>query len=459
MIVSIILAAGEGTRMKSHLPKVLHKIAGRPMLSYVIHTCKKAQVDKNIVVVGHKSDLVREEFSDSDVVFVDQPFGEDVPYGTGFAVMQGIDEFSDEDTVVVMTGDTPLITEDTLIRFLQFHKNKNLACSVLTAIVEDPFGYGRIIRGESSNILKIVEEKDASDKEKAVNEVNSGIFAFSGKELKESLKLLDTDNSQGELYLTDVVKLLVSQDKKVRGFILKDKNEMYGVNSRVQLSICEELIRKRINTCHMEKGVTLINPENTIIEAGVEIGRDTIIYPGAILQGKTVIGKNCTIYGNTRIVDSTIEDCVTIDNVLIEESYVGEGAKLGPYARLRPKSKVGKNTKIGNFVEVKNSNIGDGSKAGHLAYIGDADVGENVNIGCGVIFVNYNGKEKFRTTVNDNAFIGSNSNLVAPVEVGESGYIAAGSTITKKVEKGQLSIERASQRNIDNWVSRKKLDK
>lgn len=459
MNVSIVLAAGEGTRMKSKLPKVLHPVAGKPMLGYIIDSCKKSGIDKTVVIVGHGGDRVKDTFKEEEVIFREQPMGDDVPYGTGFAVQQALEDFEDEDTVLILTGDTPLIQPETLESLVKRRETGKYSGIVLTAMLDNPFGYGRIIRGDSSNIVKIVEEKDADDKEKAVNEVNSGIFAFRGGSLKEALGYLSTDNSQGELYLTDVIKILVEQGEKVGAHILRNPEEMMGVNSKVQLARCEAKMREIINEHHMTEGVTIPDPKSVIIENDVVIGRDTVIYPGAVLQGKTVIGDDCTLYGTTRVVDSVIGDGVTLDNVLVEESVVGDNSKLGPYAHLRPNSKIGKNTKVGNFVEVKNSNFGDGSKAGHLAYIGDADVGKDVNIGCGTIFVNYNGKEKFRTTVGDRAFIGSNSNLVAPLEVEEDGYIAAGSTITKKVGKGQLSIERSRQKNLSGWVERKGLKK
>ncbi|MBP2025963.1 bifunctional UDP-N-acetylglucosamine diphosphorylase/glucosamine-1-phosphate N-acetyltransferase GlmU [Peptoniphilus stercorisuis] len=457
MKVSIILAAGEGTRMKSKTPKVLHEILGAPMLKYVIDSSKRSDVEKICVIIGHKADEIKNYFQDEDVLFRVQPMGEDEPYGTGFAVKQAVGDFDDNDTVVVLNGDTPLIREQTLDGFLQFHEQGHFSCTILTADLKDPTGYGRIVRDDDAKIVKIVEQKDASEKEKLIREINSGIFAFNGGDLKRALESLDTDNAQGELYLTDVVKILVSEKKKIGGFKLRDKREILGVNNREHLSNCTEIMKERVNKKFMENGVTLIDPNNTYIEPSVEIGFDTIIYPGAIIQGNTTIGENCKIYGTTRIIDSEIKDNIVIDNTLIEESIIGSNTKVGPYAHIRPNSNIGENAKVGNFVEIKNSNFGNGSKASHLAYIGDADVGENVNIGCGVIFVNYDGKNKFRTTVSNNAFIGSNSNLVAPVEVEEYGYVAAGSTITKNVKEGQLSIERSIQKNIDGWVEKKNL--
>ena len=457
MKVSIILAAGEGTRMKSKTPKVLHEILGVPMLEYVIDSSKKSDVEKICVIIGHKADELKDYFKEEPITFRQQPMGDDMPYGTGYAVKQAIDDFNDDDTVVILNGDTPLIREQTLNGFLQFHEQGHFSCTILTADLENPTGYGRIVRDEDAKIVKIVEQKDASEKEKLIREINSGIFAFNGGDLKSALNKLKADNAQGELYLTDVVKILVSEKKKIGGFKLRDKREILGVNSRDNLAVCAEIMKERVNKDVMVNGVTLIDPKNTYIEPKVIIGADTIIYPGAVLQGNTVIGEDCKIYGTTRIINSTIHNNVVIDNTLIEESVVGSNTTVGPYAHIRPNSNVGDNAKVGNFVEIKNSNFGNGSKASHLAYIGDADIGENVNIGCGVIFVNYDGKNKFRSKIHNNAFVGSNSNIVAPVEVEEYGYIAAGSTITKNVKEGQLSIERSVQKNIDGWVEKKNL--
>jgi bifunctional UDP-N-acetylglucosamine pyrophosphorylase/glucosamine-1-phosphate N-acetyltransferase len=460
MRVCVILAAGEGSRMKSNEPKVLHEILGMPMLEYIIINAKKSDVEKINIVVGHGEEKIRSHFSDDESIsFKSQPIGDQYPYGTGFAVMQTLDSFSDDDTVLVLNGDTPLIRTQTIDELIKFHEMNDCSATILTAIMECPFGYGRIVRDDKAEIKKIVEEKDACHKEKLIREINSGIFVFKGKALKEALKNLNTDNKQGELYITDTISNLASSGKRIGGFKLKDNTEILGVNSRDNLATCTRIMKERINKEYLVNGVTMIDSNFVTIDPRVKIGKDTVIYPGAVLQGKTEIGENCVIYGTSRIVDSKIGDNVTIDNCLIEESEVGESSKLGPYAHIRPNSKIGKNTKVGNFVEVKNSNFGDGSKAAHLAYIGDADIGKNVNIGCGVIFVNYDGKNKFRSTVEDNAFVGSNSNIVAPVTIKKNGYVAAGSTITKEVGEGELSIERAEQKNIAGWVERKGLIK
>ncbi|CAK7041503.1 bifunctional UDP-N-acetylglucosamine diphosphorylase/glucosamine-1-phosphate N-acetyltransferase GlmU [Tissierella sp.] len=455
MNISIILAAGEGTRMKSKLSKVLHKVCGKPILEYVIKASRGAGTEKNVVVVGHGGDMVKEYFKDDPIVFKDQPIGEDVPYGTGFALMQAVDHIEDNSTVIILYGDTPLITELTINKLINYHKENEFQATVLTAILDNPTGYGRIIREDAGDILKIVEEKDALDEEKKVKEINSGIYCFNGKLLKDALSKIDNNNAQNEYYATDVIGILKKEGYRVGAYVIEDSIEIHGVNSRIQLAFTEEIMRKRINEYHMVNGVTIINPENTYIEDGVQIGRDTVIYPGVSLEGNTEIGEDCIIRNNSRIINSIINNEVSIESSTIEDSIVGENTHIGPHAHLRPNSNIGKNVKIGNFVEVKNSTLKDNTKASHLSYIGDADVGYNVNIGCGVVFVNYNGKEKFRTTVGDNAFIGSNANLVAPVNVEPWGFVAAGSTITKEVPEGALSIARAEQKNIDGWIEKK----
>ena len=455
MNVSIILAAGEGTRMKSDMPKVLHKVAGKAILSYVVDNCTANAMDKNVVIVGHKKDDVIEYFKDAPLKFIEQKVGEGIPYGTGYAVSCAMDEFSDEDMVYILTGDTPLFKEKTIARFMDYAQSHDFDACVLTAVVSDPFGYGRIIRGQDSTIAGIVEEKDATDKEKAITEVNTGIFAFTGRALKENIGNLRANNKQSELYLTDVIQMLNDKGKKIGGFTMCDEEEMLGINSRVQLAACEKIMRRRINRYHMDNGVTFTDQDATLIDFDVEIGRDTILGPNVHLEGKTTVGEGCVIRGESRIVDSTVADEVTIESSVIEQSQVGRGVTMGPFAHLRPNSVLEENVHIGNFVEVKNSHIGKGSKAGHLAYIGDGDVGENVNISCGVIFCNYNGRKKFRTTVGDNAFIGSNVNLVAPITIGEGAFIAAGSTVSKNVEDGSLAVERSEQKMIAGWNRRK----
>lgn len=457
MINSIILAAGEGTRMKSKIPKVLHKVCGKYLLDYVIEAARGAGVDQNIVVVGHGGDKVREVIAYDDLKIVNQPVGEGVPYGTGFAVMQAKDYIKDDSYVIILYGDTPLITKDTINMLMKFHVDEDYDATVLTADFEDPTGYGRIIRDATGNVISIVEHKDATEEEKRIKEINSGIYCFKGKNLKIVLDKLGNNNAQGEYYITDAIEILNKLGCKVGAYKINNPVEILGVNSRVQLAEVEKIMRKRINDSFLSQGVTMIDPSTTYIEKGVKIGTDTIIYPGVIIEGNTVIGDNCVIGHNTKIVNSNIGNNVEIEISTILDSYVGNDTKIGPYAYLRPNSKIGNHVKIGDFVEVKNSTIGNNTKASHLSYIGDAEVGENVNIGCGVVFVNYNGKVKNKTIVEDNAFIGSNSNLVAPVIVKKDGYVAAGSTITDEVKEGELSIARARQVNKSGWVERKGL--
>ena len=457
MNMSIILAAGEGTRMKSKMPKVLHEICGKPILEYVINASKNADIEENYVIIGHGGEEIKEEFKDSNIIFKTQPIGKEYPYGTGYAVMQAIDYIEDDSNVIILYGDTPLITGETIGRLIDYHNKNGYDGTVLTAYLEDTAGYGRIVRDCNGHVFKIVEHKDASEEELKIKEINSGIYCFKGDKLKHALSKIDNDNAQGEYYITDVIKILNEEDCKVGAYVIEDSREIYGVNSRVQLALCEKIMRNRINQNYMENGVTIINPENTYIELGANIGKDSIIYPGTIITKGTIIGEDCIIGENCRIEDSKIGNKVKIYSSTISESTIEDGCTIGPYAHLRPNSHLGKNIKIGNFVEVKNSTIGDNSKAGHLAYIGDADVGKNVNVGCGVVFVNYDGQSKFRSVVKDNAFLGSNSNLVAPVVVREWGYIAAGSTITEEVGEGDLSIARARQINKDGWVEKKGL--
>lgn len=357
---------------------------------------------------------------------------------------------------MVIFGDTPLVDEEVLKDFLKYHEDNDNNMTILSAVLDECEGYGRIVRDADKNLIKIVEQKDASDDELKINEVNSGIYCFKGEDFLDAINNLKNDNVKKEYYLTDAVSYLLSKGKKVNAYISDDQNIALGVNNQLDLSKIEEIVRKKIITKWMLEGVYFKNPSNVYIEENVRIGRDVEIYPDVILEGDTIIEDNVKIYGYTRIVNSHISKDVTIESSLIEDSFIGERTKVGPNAHLRPNSKIGKDCKVGNFVEIKNASLGDGTKAGHLAYVGDADVGCNVNIGCGVIFANYDGKDKFRSKVEDNAFIGSNSNLVAPVEIGENAYVAAGSTIITKVMKDSLSIARARQVDKIDWVKNKK---
>ena len=446
----VILAAGQGTRMKSKIPKVLHKVLDKPMLDHVMEAAQVVTNNKPIVVIGHMSDMVREHLGDKAEIALQEE-----QLGTGHAVMMAEHYIDDEDEVLILCGDTPLIKGETLKEMTKI-KSEGYAAVVMSAVEDDPTGYGRIIRDESDDFMRIREQKDASEEEKAIKEINAGMYIIDGKLLKENLSKLSVNNAQREYYLTDVLEHIKNAGHRI-GVYQADKMEIMGVNSRLQLSEAERIMRLDVNKMHMANGVTLIDTNSTYIDKNVKIGRDTIIYPNCHIKGNSVIGEDCIIRENTTIEDSHIEDHVTIKSSTILSSKVGARTTIGPYAYLRPKSVLGEDVKIGDFVEVKNAEIGNGSIASHLSYIGDAVVGKNVNIGCGVVFVNYDGKNKFKSIVEDNAFIGSNSNLVAPVTVKEGGYIATGSTVTVDVPEGALCVARAREVIKEGWRTKKGL--
>lgn len=450
----IIMAAGEGTRMKSNISKVLHKLCNKTLLSYVIESSQESGIDDIIVIVGNNEDAVKEIFGDS-VKYVRQYIGENYPYGTGYAVKLAEQYINEGDNILVLSGDAPLIKSETIRNLIDFHNESKNDATVLTAIFENPFGYGRIVTDKNGKLLKIVEHKDANDNEILINEINSGIYLFNGDKLRYALNKLDTNNSQKELYLTDVFEILKKEKLNISTFKVKDTEEIKGINTKIQLSEVEKIMRRRINEEYMLNGVILENPETITIQKGIRIGRDTVIESNVKILGDTIIGENCLIGMNSRIEDSKIADDVKILSSVIEKAIVEKGADVGPFSRLRPKAHLKERVHIGNFVEVKNAVVGEGTKAGHLTYIGDADLGKNINVSCGVIFANYDGKNKFRSTVGDSAFIGSNVNIVSPVNIEEKAFLAAGSTITREVKAGQLSIERAEQKNIDGYYKRK----
>lgn len=451
---ALILAAGQGKRIKSDLPKVLHKVCGKEMLKHVIDSIRKSGIDDIDVIIGKGAELVKERTSDKEVSYSLQA----EQLGTGHAV-KCAEEFlrGKKGVVAVFTGDTPLIKQSTIERLFNDHiENKN-AATILTAIVDDPTGYGRIVR-EKNEVLKIVEHKDCTEEELKITEMNSGIYCFDIELLSEALDKLKNNNEQGEYYLTDVIEILKSKNETV-GAVITDYEETIGVNSRVQLAQAEEILKSRINLMHMENGVTLIDPKTTYIGIDVEIGKDTIIYPNNILEGNTKIGSNCLLYHNSRIADSTVGDEVEIQSSVILNSSIGDNTTVGPFAYIRPETIIGKHARIGDFVEIKKSTIGDGTKVSHLTYIGDAEVGSECNFGCGTVVVNYDGKNKYKTIIGDHSFIGCNTNLVSPVTIQDNTYIAAGSTITSEVKEGDLAIARAKQRNISGWVNKKGLKK
>jgi len=452
---ALVLAAGQGKRIKSDLPKVLHKVCGKEMLKHVIDSIRRSGIDDIDVIIGKGAELVKERTSDKNVSYSLQA----EQLGTGHAVRCAEEFLKDKKGVVaIFAGDTPLIKQSTIERLFKNHiENKN-AATILTSIVEDPTGYGRIVRDENDQVLKIVEHKDCNEEELKINEMNTAIYCFDIELLVNALGKINNNNNQGEYYLTDIIEILKSENKSV-GAVVTEYEETIGVNSRVQLAEAEEILRNRINLEHMENGVTLIDPKTTYIGIDVEIGKDTIIYPNNILEGNTKIGDNCLLYQNSRITDSIIGNEVEIQSSVILSSSVGDNTTVGPFAYIRPESKIGKHARIGDFVEIKKSTIGDGTKVSHLTYIGDAEVGEECNFGCGTVVVNYDGKNKYKTTIGDHSFIGCNTNLVSPVTIHDNTYIAAGSTITSEVNEGDLAVARAKQRNISGWVDKKGLKK
>ncbi len=451
-LMAVILAAGKGTRMKSAMPKVLHQVGGRPMVQHVLHAADEAGVGKSVVVIGFGADSVR-EYLGNQVEYAVQ----EQQLGTGHAMLQAKDAIGDfSGTILVLCGDTPLLRGETLKTLCQAHRHNQAAATVLTVRMPDPTGYGRVIRDEQGQVLRIVEQKDAGPDELRCDEINTGIYCFQKEALFTALSQITCDNQQGEYYLTDVLEILGSGGSRVGAVLAEDYQEMLGINSRAQLAEAEKILRQRKLSEVMNNGVTIMDPASTFIDADVVIGADTVIYPFTWLEGNTVIGSDCQIGPNTRLQNAVIGEAVTIHFSYGHDCRVADHVTLGPYVHLRPGADLGPNVKVGNFVEVKNSHVGANSKLPHLSYIGDADIGERVNIGCGTITVNYDGVKKYRTTIEDDAFVGCNSNLVAPVTVGKGAYVGAGSTITKEVPAQSLGVARARQTNITGWIDKRK---
>ena len=450
-LLAVILAAGKGTRMKSALPKVLHPIGGRSMVEHVLTAAHIAGAKRKVVVVGFGAESVETALGTQAeyVVQAEQ-------LGTGHAVMQASPCLQDFDgTVMVLCGDTPLLRGQTLAKLFAEHQAQKASATVLTACMTNPTGYGRVIRDDSGQVLKIVEQKDATSSELAVNEVNTGIYCFERAALFDALSSINCNNMQGEYYLTDVIGILAQAQEKVWAVQVADEQETLGINSRMQLAEAEKILRRRKLVSLMDNGVTIMDIDSTFIDDQVCIEPDTVIYPFTWIEGATTIGTGCAIGPSSRIQNSSIGDNTTLHFIYAHECQIGNGVTVGPYVHLRPRTVLADGVKIGNFVEVKNSQVGAGSKIPHLSYIGDTDLGEKVNIGSGTITVNYDGKNKHRTIVEDGAFIGCNTNLVAPVTVGKGAYVAAGSTITKNVPSEALGVARARQSNIEGWVTKK----
>lgn len=447
---AVILAAGKGTRMRSKLPKVLHKVGGKAMLQHVLDAADAAGAAEKIVIVGHGAELVESMVGEQGKIVLQAE-----QLGTGHAVMQTKDALAGfTGTAMILCGDTPLLDGEELKKFYEAHVQSGAAATVLTAFMDNPFGYGRIVRDADGNVQGIVEEKDADAQQKLIKEINTGIYCLECPLMFDVLATLTCDNAQGEYYLTDVLTKLNEAGKKVGGVVTEDSDMVMGINSRRQLAEAESVMRVRILNKLMDEGVTIMDPASTFIEGSVKIGRDTVIYPFTWLEGNTGIGEDCEIGPNVRLTNVEVGNGTHLQFVYGHDCKVCDEVTAGPYVHLRPDTVIGNKVKIGNFVEVKNSNVGTGTKLPHLTYIGDSDIGSGVNMGCGCITVNYDGKKKHRTVIEDNAFVGCNTNLVAPVTVKAGCYIGAGSTITKEVPENSLGIARAKQKNIEGWAEK-----
>lgn len=447
---AVILAAGEGTRMKSDTPKVLHKVCGRPILTYIIEAARRAGAQKTVIIVGKGADKIKEAYAEDNIEFVVQ----DEQKGTGHALMQAENAVKGSSNIVVLYGDMPMVTAESIEGMARLHREQRAAATVMTAKVVDPTGYGRIIR-RGNNVIDIREHKDATPKEREINEINAGFYSFDTSLVFSALAKVKNNNRQGEYYLTDVIKILNQEEKQVIAFELKDPNELHGINNRRQLAQVQKMMQQKIIESWMEQGVTFINPDTCMVDYSVQIGRDSVIYPGVLLEGKTQIGRGCTIIGPCRIKDTVVGDFCEIVMSQIDECVLEEGVKIGPYSNLRPGCMLASKVKVGDFVELKNTKVGEGTKIPHLSYVGDAVLGKHINIGAGVIFVNYDGYKKHQTVVEDDAFVGCNSNLVAPVTIKAGSFVAAGSTITKEVPEDSLAIARSRQENKPGWAKKR----
>ena len=450
---AIILAAGEGTRMKSKVHKVLHTLCGRAMVDYPIRTVRALGVERPVVVVGHAAECVRAHLSDAvDFAVQDKSTG----WGTGHAVMSAQPFIPADGLVFILAGDMPLLRVTDLER-MRDAVETGAAGAMLTAVAGDPTGYGRVLRDETGAVSAIVEHRDCTAEQLGVKEINASVYCFRASVLLSALPSIGNDNNQHEYYLTDVVSILRADGLRIEPIVVPMEDCM-GINDRVQLSQATKVMQRRINERLMRAGVTIIDPDHTYIEDAVTIGQDTVVHPGCTLQGDTVIGSDCTLLPHCRMSNAVVGDATTVEASVLIDCRVGSHTTVGPNAYLRPKACVGNHCRIGDFVEIKNSNIGDGTKVSHLTYVGDADLGKNINLGCGVVFSNYDGKRKYRATVGDGAFIGCNVNLVSPVAVQAGAYIAAGSTITEDVPGGALAIARERQRNLEGWVEARKAE-
>lgn len=437
---AIVLAAGKGTRMKSSKNKVMHEVLGKPMIGHVVDRLSSIDVDEVVMVVGHQASSIQDYLKDRVIYAMQEP-----QQGTGHAVMQATALEGKSGDTLILYGDCPLISVETMKTM--FEHNQGKALTVLTAVLEDPAQYGRIVRDEQGNILKIVEYKDANDEERKIKEINTGIYCVSNELLFKHLADLTNDNVQKEYYLTDLVEIFAKHRYDVQGLVVEDINEVMGVNDRFDLLKASNWLQNKINTRWMQEGVTFIDPKATYVDEDVVIGEDTILYPNVYITSGSVLGKRNEILPNTMIHNSQIGDDNVIDSSRIMDSRIDNDVTVGPFAHLRNGTVIESKNRIGNFVEFKNSRLGFDSRCAHLTYVGDADVGSKVNFGCGVVTVNYDGKNKFKTIIKDGAFIGSNVNLIAPITVGENAVVAAGTTANKDVLDGEMAIGRSRQEN------------
>jgi bifunctional UDP-N-acetylglucosamine pyrophosphorylase/glucosamine-1-phosphate N-acetyltransferase len=448
--LGIVLAAGQGKRMKSKLYKVLHPVCGKPMVGHVLDVLDAVQVDRKVVIVGHGAEEVKAYLGERAEFALQAE-----QLGTGHAVLMAKPLLEQEDGItVVICGDTPLIRPDSLEAMIRLHQEQGAAATLMSANLNDPRGYGRIVRNEQGHVVSIVEQKDCSPDQDAIREINAGTYCFDNRKLFAALAKVTNDNAQKEYYFTDVVGILREQGETVLAYCTNDESEWIGVNDRIALSEAEKYMRDRINRGHMMNGVTIVDPVSTYIEKDVAIGADTVLHPGTVLRGKTAIGEDCSIGPNSELTDTVVGAGVQIKYSILSEAEVGDGSSVGPFAYLRPGAKLAGNVKIGDFVEIKNAFLDEGVKVSHLSYIGDAQVGKNVNVGCGAITVNYDGFNKHKTVIGDDAFVGSNVNLIAPVTIGKGAFLVAGSTITQDVPDNDVAIARERQINKAGYAER-----
>lgn len=448
---AVILAAGKGVRMRSNISKVIHPVAGIPMVKHVVKAINQAGVEKITLVVGSHHEMIKDLFAGQNIDFAVQA----EQLGTGHALLQARNQVKDDDMVLVVAGDTPLLQANTLQQLMAHHQHCQATATVLSTIIDEPYGYGRIVRDKDGRFERIVEEKDADPEEKKISEINSGMYCLQVKEAFAALQNLGSSNAQGEYYLTDILSILKNDGNRVEVFLTQARDDIYGINNREQLAWAEKIMRRRKNHQLMMDGVTIIDPQTTFIDNQVKIGMDTTIYPFTIIAGQTEIGESCVIGPSSHINDAKIGHHVVIENSRIKEAEIGDECNIGPFAYLRPGAVLRHGVKVGDFVEIKKSVIGPGSKVPHLSYVGDAEIGKDVNVGAGTITCNYDGKNKWPTILEDGVFIGSNTNLVAPVRLGKNAVTGAGSTITRDVPADTLAVERAGQKHVEGYAKKK----